>query len=115
MAIEDVAYLLDNHLLLFAFSTVISWSYYGDRAITYLIGLRFVMPYRIIYILGFFGAALADTTVVWTFANIAIVIMAIPNLFGILMLHKDMKQSIADYWVKFKREHPEDAKKMKLK
>ena len=108
-------YIVSIGLLLFAFSTVISWSYYGDRAITYLIGLRFVMPYRIIYILGFFGAALADTTVVWTFANIAIVIMAIPNLFGILMLHKDMKQSIADYWVKFKREHPEDAKKMKLK
>lgn len=108
-------YIVSIGLLLFAFSTVISWSYYGDRAITYLLGLRFVLPYRIIYIIGFFAAALADTTVVWTFANIAIVIMAIPNLFGILLLHKDMKQSIADYWVKFKKEYPEDAKKMKLK
>jgi len=108
-------YIVSIGLLLFAFSTVISWSYYGDRAITYLLGLKFVLPYRVVYIIGFFLAALADTTVIWTFANIAIVIMAIPNLFGIILLHKDMKQSIAEYWVKFKKEYPEDAKKMKLK
>jgi AGCS family alanine or glycine:cation symporter len=105
-------YIVSIGLLLFAFSTVISWSYYGDRAITYLAGLKFVMPYRIVYVIGFFAAALADTKTIWTIANIAIVIMAVPNLFGILILHKDMKQSIHDYWVKFKREHPEDAKKL---
>ena len=108
---EKGKFIVSIGLLLFAFSTVISWSYYGDRAITYLIGLKFVVPYRILYVAGFFAAALADTTIIWTFANIAIVLMAIPNLFGILMLHKDMKHSIADYWTKFKNEHPEDAKK----
>jgi len=110
---ESGKYIVSIGLLLFAFSTVISWSYYGDRAITYLIGLKYVVPYRIVYIAAFFAAALADTTVIWTFANIAIVLMAIPNLFGIVMLHRDMKDSIADYWVKFKTEHPEDAKKYK--
>ena len=107
-------YIVSIGLLLFAFSTVISWSYYGDRAITYLFGLKFVIPYRLIYIGMFFIGSLIDTTIVWNFANIAIVLMAIPNLFGILMLHKDMKQSIKEYWVKFINEHPEDAKKMKL-
>jgi len=112
---DNGKFIVSIGLLLFAFSTVISWSYYGDRAITYLVGLKYVIPYRIVYIIAFFAAALADTTVIWTIANIAIVLMALPNLFGIVMLHKDMKGSIVDYWDKFKKEHPEDAAKMKLK
>jgi len=102
-------------LLLFAFSTVISWSYYGDRAVTYLMGTKAVLPYRIVYIAAFFGAALADTTIVWSLAAVAIVLMAVPNLFGILILHRDMKQTVVDYWGKFKREHPDEAARLKLK
>jgi len=104
-------YIVAVGLLLFAFSTVISWSYYGDRAITYLLGNRFVLPYRIVYTGAFFAAALADTSVVWSVANVAIVVMAVPNLFGILFLHRDMKRSVAEYWDKFRREHPDDAKR----
>ncbi|PID93797.1 MAG: sodium:alanine symporter family protein [Bacteroidetes bacterium] len=95
-------------LLLFAFSTAISWSYYGGRAVTYLAGVRYVPYYRIIYILMFFLASFIDTTLIWTFSGIAIVFMALPNLFGILMLHKDMKLTLQAYWVRFKREHPEE-------
>ncbi|MCP4675470.1 MAG: amino acid carrier protein [Deltaproteobacteria bacterium] len=108
-------YIVAIGLLLFAFSTVISWSYYGDRAVTYLWGTRFVLPYRIVYVIAFFGAALADTTIVWSLAAVAIVLMAVPNLFGILVLHKDMKQSISDYWNKFRTEHPDEAKRLNLK
>jgi alanine or glycine:cation symporter, AGCS family len=108
-------YIVAIGLLLFAFSTVISWSYYGDRAVTYLWGARFVLPYRIVYILAFFGAALADTTIVWSLAAVAIVLMAVPNLLGILLLHKDMKQSIAEYWTKFAADHPEEAERFRLK
>jgi len=108
-------YIVSLGLLLFAFSTVISWSYYGSRAVTYLIGEKFVMPYRIFYIIAFFSAALIDTTVVWSLASVAIVLMASPNLFGILMLHKDMKQSVVEYWKKFRKDHPEDAKKIKVR
>jgi len=95
-------------LLLFAFSTVISWSYYGGRAVTFLMGTRYLLPYRLIYIVAFFAAALIDTTIVWSLAAVAVVLMTVPNLFGILMLHKDMKKSVLDYWKKFSREHPED-------
>ncbi len=112
---EGGKFLVSIGLVLFAFSTVISWSYYGDRAITYLLGLKFVLPYRIVYVIAFFAAALADTTIIWTFANIAIVLMAVPNLFGILILHRDMKTSVIDYWAKFKEEHADEAKRLNLK
>lgn len=107
-------YIVTIGLLLFAFSTVISWSYYGGRAVTYLLGRKYVLPYRILYIIVFFLAALIDTTIVWTLAYVVIVLMAVPNLFGIIMLHKEMKQSIKDYWLKFKREYPEEAKNIKV-
>jgi len=108
-------YIVTIGLLLFAFSTVISWSYYGDRAVTYLMGAKYVVPYRFIYVGVFFVGALTEVTVVWSLAAIAIVIMSVPNLVGIMILHKDMKHSISDYWKKFKKEHPEDAAKIKVK
>lgn len=104
-------YIVSIGLLLFAFSTVISWSYYGSRAVTYLFGVKYIMPYNIIYIITFFCAALIDTTIVWSLAYLVIVLMAVPNLFGIILLHKDMKNSVRDYWIKFNKEHPDDAKK----
>lgn len=90
-------YIVSIGLLLFAFSTAIAWSYYGDRAMTYLLGSKSVMPYRVVYIAGFFVAAFTDTTLVWAFSAVAIVFMTLPNLIGILMLRKEMKDSMADY------------------
>jgi AGCS family alanine or glycine:cation symporter len=82
--------------------------------VTYLLGRKYVLPYRIFYIIAFFLAALVDTTVVWSLAYVVIVLMAVPNLFGIMMLHKDMKGSVKNYWLKFKKEHPEDAENIKV-
>ena len=90
-------YIVAIGLLLFAFSTAISWSYYGGRSVTYLFGVKYVNYYRIIYVIGFFLAAIIDTTIVWTFAGIAIALMTLPNLLGIFLLRKDMKDSIVDY------------------
>jgi AGCS family alanine or glycine:cation symporter len=61
-------YIVTIGLLLFAFSTAIAWSYYGDRAVTYLWGVKYVNYYRIVYVVGFFLAAIIDTTIVWTFS-----------------------------------------------
>lgn len=94
-------YIVSIGLLLFAFSTAISWSYYGDRAVTFLWGTKYVRYYRIIYVVGFFLAAIIDTTIVWTFSGIAIALMTLPNLIGILLLRKDMKATIDDYWKRF--------------
>ena len=96
-------YIVSIGLMLFAFSTAIAWSYYGDRAMTYLFGTRSVLPYRILYVLGFFTAALADTTIVWNISLITIVLMTVPNLVGILLMHKEMKSTVAEYWEKTNR------------
>jgi AGCS family alanine or glycine:cation symporter len=103
-------YIISIGLLLFAFSTVISWSYYGGRAITYLFGTAADKYYRIVYVIGFFLASFTDTTIIWTLSGIAIALMTIPNLIGILMLHKDMKNSLKDYWIMFSKEHPNEPK-----
>jgi AGCS family alanine or glycine:cation symporter len=101
-------YIVTIGLLLFAFSTAISWSYYGDRAITYLFGARGVMYYHIVYVIGFFLASFTDTTIIWTLSGITIALMTIPNLVGILLLHKDMKTTLREYWVGFRQEHPDE-------
>ncbi|GAB3033478.1 alanine/glycine:cation symporter family protein [Bowmanella dokdonensis] len=95
-------YIVSIGLLLFAFSTAIAWSYYGDRAMTYLLGPRSVMPYRVFYVAGFFWASFSDTTLVWNLAAVAIVVMTLPNLFGIMMLRKEMKETVDEYWRDFK-------------
>jgi AGCS family alanine or glycine:cation symporter len=105
---DNGKYIVSIGLLLFAFSTAIAWSYYGDRAMTYLLGSRSVMPYRVFYVAGFFWASFADTTLVWKLAAVAIVVMTLPNLLGILILHKEMKQSVDDYWIKFKKDKDEE-------
>ena len=99
---ENGKYVVSLGLLLFAFTTAIAWSYYGDRAATYLWGPGAVLPYRIVYVSLFFLASIMDTTVIWTLAYVTVALMTIPNLFGILLLHKDMKNTVADYWKNFK-------------
>lgn len=96
-------YIVSIGLMLFAFSTAIAWSYYGDRAMTYLLGPRSVMPYRVIYVAGFVWAAFSDTTLVWALSAVAIVVMTLPNLFGIMLLCKEMKETVNDYWSRHKQ------------
>ena len=99
-------YIVSIGLLLFAFSTAISWSYYGGRAMTFLFGTNSVIYYRIFYIVAFFFASFTDTTIVWALSYITIVLMAVPNLFGLLILNREIKGSIKQYWIDFKKEHP---------
>ncbi len=108
-------YIVAIGLLLFAFSTAISWSYYGDRAITYLFGSKLVIYYRIVYVAGFFIASVVDTTLIWIFSGIAIAFMTIPNLIGILFLHKEMKNTVKDYWIDFNKEYPDHKIPEKIK
>ncbi len=101
-------YIVTIGLLLFAFSTAISWSYYGDRAVTYLFGAKGVIYYHIVYVIGFFLASFTDTTIIWTLSGITIALMTIPNLVGILLLHKEMKNTLKEYWIGFKKEYPNE-------
>ena len=101
-------YIVTIGLLLFAFSTAISWSYYGDRAMTFLFGSQSVIYFRIVYVIGFFLAAFTDTTIIWTLSGITIALMTLPNLFGLIYLHKDIKSTIDTYWKEFKKEWPDE-------
>ena len=101
-------YIVSIGLLLFAFSTAISWSYYGDRAVTYLMGSKYVIFYRLIYVVGFFLASFTDTTIVWNLSYITIAIMTIPNLFGILVLRRDIRATIGKYWIDFRKDWPQE-------
>jgi AGCS family alanine or glycine:cation symporter len=101
-------YIVSIGLLLFAFSTAISWSYYGDRAMTFLFGARSVRYYHIVYVVAFFFASFTDTTIIWTLSGVTIALMTIPNLIGLLILHKDVKQTIQAYWEGFRKEFPEE-------
>ena len=94
-------YIVSIGLLLFAFSTAIAWSYYGDRAMIYLLGERSVLPYRVVYVTAFFIASVVDSQIIWDVALVTVALMTIPNLIGILLLHKDMKQTVAKYWRHF--------------
>ena len=106
-------YLVTLGLLLFAFSTAIAWSYYGDRAMTYLFGVRAVMPYRVVYIAAFFAASVTDTSLVWLVSAITLALMALPNLVGIMLLRREMKQAVGEYWERFHREFPDVFRKQK--
>ena len=101
-------YIVSIGLLLFAFSTAISWSYYGDRAMTFMFGNKSVVYYRLVYVVAFFLAAFTDTTIIWTLSGITIAVMTLPNLFGILMLRKEMKSTIKEYWSQMKEEWPDE-------
>lgn len=105
---QNGKFIVSIGLLLFAFSTVISWSYYGDRAITFLVGAKGVVYYRIVYVAAFFFASFIDTTLVWKVSYITIVIMTLPNLIGIMLLRKDMKSTVKKYWIDFKKEWPDE-------
>ena len=87
-------------LVLFAFSTALAWSYYGDRAVTYLFGLKWVRIYRVVYVLGFFSATIADTSLIWLISAVTLALMTIPNLIGIMLMRKEMKSLTAEYWQK---------------
>ncbi|MYJ74143.1 MAG: alanine:cation symporter family protein, partial [Gammaproteobacteria bacterium] len=85
-------------LVLFAFSTAVAWSYYGDRAITYLFGTRWITPYRALYVIAFFLATVLDTSLVWLVSAVTLALMALPNLLGIVLLAREMKSTVRDYW-----------------
>ena len=91
-------YIVAIGLLLFAFSTAIAWSYYGDRSAAYVFGEKSVVWYRLIYVGCFFIAAVIDTEVVWNLAYIIGPLVTIPNVIALLVLRKEIK-SMSDSYV----------------
>ena len=102
-------YLVTVGLVLFAFSTALAWSYYGDRAVTYLVGSKWVMPYRLLYVSGFFLATVVDTSLIWLISAITVALMTLPNLIGILLKAQEIKRTTREYWSRVKTNVTESA------
>ncbi|HQC45819.1 MAG TPA: sodium:alanine symporter family protein [Myxococcota bacterium] len=73
-------------LLTFAFSTILGWSYYGERAAEYLFGTKVIIPYRLLWVVAIMGGSVLQLHMVWNFADIANGLMAVPNLISLLAL-----------------------------
>lgn len=73
-------------IITFAFSTILGWSYYGEKAVEYLVGKRGIIFYRIVYILLVYAGATMSLALVWGLSDIMNALMAIPNLLSLLLL-----------------------------
>ena len=78
--------LLTISLILFAFTTILGWNYYGERAVIYLTGTKGVLPYRLIFIVLIASGAFLKLEAIWVLADIVNGLMAIPNLIALIAL-----------------------------
>jgi AGCS family alanine or glycine:cation symporter len=76
--------IVTTSIILFAFSTVVGWSFYGETGITFLFGTRAELPYRLLWIVFVFLGAIGKLHVIWNIADTLNGLMAIPNLIGVL-------------------------------
>ena len=101
--------LLTFGMLTFAFSTILGWSYYGERAVEYLSGARWTKVYRIGYIVAVFVGSVVGLSLVWNFADCMNALMAIPNLLSLLLLSKVIVDETRRYlWEGRLEEHMEE-------
>ncbi len=84
-------------LTMFAFSTILGWSYYGERGIEYVFGLKAVPIYKVIFICVIFFGCIGNLSFVWNISDTFNGLMAIPNLFAVILLHGQVMQEIKDY------------------
>jgi AGCS family alanine or glycine:cation symporter len=95
-------YVLSFAVLLFAYSTMISWSYYGERCWAYLFGDRTSQIYRVIFCIFVFLGSIITSVNVLEFGDLMILGMAIPNLLGVYILHGKVKAELDQYWRRYK-------------
>jgi AGCS family alanine or glycine:cation symporter len=84
-------------VFLFALSTIISWSYYGDRCVEYLFGVRWVPFYKLIYVGFVFFGAVRSLETVWAYGDLALGLMTVPNLVALLMLNGKVREMTKEY------------------
>lgn len=94
---EFFPYILSISVFLFAFSTIISWSYYGERCFSFLFGEARALIYKISVLVVIFLGAVASSTEIMTFCDLMILSMALPNLLGVVLLSGKVKTSMKEY------------------
>jgi AGCS family alanine or glycine:cation symporter len=85
-------------VLLFALSTAISWSYYGDRCANYLLGPNAVLPYKIMFVMMHFVGAVLPLTTIWDLGDIFLAIVIVPNLIALILLSPQVVAETRSYF-----------------
>lgn len=91
-------YIVLLSVLLFAVSTAISWSYYGDRCARYLFGVKAIVPYKLLFVGMHFFGAIVTLQVIWTMGDVALGIVILPNLLALILLFKNVRQETDSYF-----------------
>lgn len=91
-------FIVVTSVLLFAVSTAISWSYYGDRCANYLWGPKAILPYKAVFVVMHFVGAVAPLAVVWSLGDVALAIVIVPNLIALLLLSGQVREMTTSYF-----------------
>ena len=90
-------YIVSLGLILFAFTTIVGWGYYGEKFVEYLLGLKWILAFRLLYVLCILLGAVLELHTVWAVSDITNGLMAIPNLLGILLLASVVKKETKEF------------------
>ncbi|MEX2467677.1 MAG: alanine/glycine:cation symporter family protein [Gemmatimonadota bacterium] len=96
------SYVLSVAVMMFAYSTMISWSYYGERCAVWLFGAKASMPYKVVFLTFTFLGSIITATQILNFGDLMILGMAFPNLLGVYILSGKVKSMLDDYWKRYK-------------
>ena len=96
------SYVLSIAVMMFAYSTMISWSYYGERCAVWLFGAAASLPYKVIFLTFTFLGSIITATQILNFGDLMILGMAFPNLLGVYILSGKVKSMLDDYWTRYK-------------
>ena len=91
-------FVVSSGLILFAFSTIVGWAYYGETGITFLLGQRAVLPYRLLWIVFVYLGANGSLCAVWSIADTLNGLMAVPNLVGVLLSIPLLRRLMRDFF-----------------
>ncbi|EAR55416.1 putative sodium/alanine symporter [Photobacterium sp. SKA34] len=92
-------------LMFFAFTTILGWNYYGERCITYLFGVKAILPYKLFFLILIAGGAFMQLDMIWVIADIVNGLMAIPNLIGLVVLRHVVIAETQTFFTKLKLEN----------
>lgn len=101
-ALPGFQYILAIAVILFAFSTMISWSYYGERCWAYLFGDKSSMVYRVVFVLFVYLGAITSASNILNFGDLMIFGMVLPNIVGVVLLSGKVKRHFREYWAMHK-------------
>ncbi len=89
-------------VVMFAFSTMISWSYYGERCVTHLLGPRASLPFKLFFLVCVFLGSIMTATNVLEFSDLMLLSMALPNILGLVLLSGQVRRALTDYWRRYR-------------